>query len=92
MQHSLKLGGTSYHFKRVKVSGTTPYWKAWVFEEVDVFYKESVLLVFEEVDVFYKESVLLVYEEVDVFYKESVFLVHLYMGEWDIVVWGSYVF
>jgi hypothetical protein len=74
MQHSLKLGGTNYHFKRVKVSGTTPYWKAWVFEEVDVFYKESVFLVFEEVDVFYKESVL---------------LVHLYMGEWDIVVWGS---
>jgi hypothetical protein len=51
-----------------------------------------VFLVFEEVDVFYKESVLLVYEEVDVFYKESVLLVHLYMGEWDIVVWGSYVF
>jgi len=24
----LKSGGTKYHFKRVKVSGTTPYWKA----------------------------------------------------------------
>ena len=28
MQHSLKLGGTNYHFKWVKVSGTAPYWKA----------------------------------------------------------------
>ena len=27
MQHSLKLGGTNYHFKRVKESGTAPYWK-----------------------------------------------------------------
>jgi len=25
MQHSLKLGGTNYHFKWVKVPGTTPY-------------------------------------------------------------------
>jgi hypothetical protein len=24
-QQSLKLGGTNYHFKRVKVPGTTPY-------------------------------------------------------------------
>ena len=24
----LKLGGTKYHFKRVKLPGTTPYWKA----------------------------------------------------------------
>ena len=29
MQQSLKLGGTNYHFKWVKVPGTTPYWKAW---------------------------------------------------------------
>ena len=27
MQHSLKLGGTNYHFKRVNESGTAPYWK-----------------------------------------------------------------
>ena len=26
-QHSLKLGGTNYHFKWVKVPGTSPYWK-----------------------------------------------------------------
>jgi hypothetical protein len=25
---SLKSGGTNYHFKWVKVPGTTPYWKA----------------------------------------------------------------
>jgi hypothetical protein len=25
MQHSLKLGGTKYYFKWVKVPGTTPY-------------------------------------------------------------------
>ena len=30
MQHSLKLGGTNYHFKWVKVPGTTTYWKAWI--------------------------------------------------------------
>ena len=29
MQHSLKLGGTNYHFKWVKVPGTAPYLKAW---------------------------------------------------------------
>ena len=29
MQHSLKLGGTNYHFKWVKVPGIAPYWKAW---------------------------------------------------------------
>jgi hypothetical protein len=32
MQQSLKLGGTNYHFKLVKVqnvAGTAPYWKAW---------------------------------------------------------------
>ena len=28
MQHSLKLGGTNYHFKQIKVPGTAPYWKA----------------------------------------------------------------
>ena len=28
MQHSLKLGGTNYHSKWVKLLGTTPYWKA----------------------------------------------------------------
>jgi hypothetical protein len=28
IQHSLKSGGTKYHFRRVKVPGTTPYWKA----------------------------------------------------------------
>jgi hypothetical protein len=27
-QQSLKLGGTNYHFKWVKISGTTPYWKS----------------------------------------------------------------
>jgi hypothetical protein len=25
MQHSLKLGGTDYHFMWVKVTGTAPY-------------------------------------------------------------------
>ena len=29
MQHSLKLGGTNYHSKWVKLLGITPYWKAW---------------------------------------------------------------
>jgi hypothetical protein len=29
MQHSLKLGGTNYHFKWVKAPSTTPFWKAW---------------------------------------------------------------
>ena len=28
-QQSLKLGGTNYHFKWVKVPGTAPYSKAW---------------------------------------------------------------
>ena len=28
MQHSVKLGGTNYHFKWVKVPGTAGYWKA----------------------------------------------------------------
>jgi hypothetical protein len=28
IQYSLKLGGTKYHLKRVKVPGTAPYWKA----------------------------------------------------------------
>ena len=28
MQHSLKSGGTKDHFRRVKVPGTAPYWKA----------------------------------------------------------------
>jgi len=27
MHQSLKLGGTNYHFKWVKVYGTAPYWK-----------------------------------------------------------------
>jgi hypothetical protein len=31
MQHSLKLGGTNYHFKWGKVPGTAPYWKAWLY-------------------------------------------------------------
>jgi hypothetical protein len=26
---SLKSGGTKDHFRRVKVPGTAPYWKAW---------------------------------------------------------------
>jgi len=30
MQQSLKLGGTNYHFKWVKVPGTALYWKACV--------------------------------------------------------------
>ena len=30
-QQSLKLWGTNYHFKWVKVPGTTPYWKACLF-------------------------------------------------------------
>jgi hypothetical protein len=29
MQHSLKFGGTNYHFKWVKVPGTAPDWNAW---------------------------------------------------------------
>ena len=29
VQHSLKSGGTRYQIKRVKVPGTTPYWKDW---------------------------------------------------------------
>ena len=29
MQHSLKLGGTNYHFKWVKVPGIATYKKAW---------------------------------------------------------------
>ena len=28
MQHSLKSGGTKDHFRRVKMPGTIPYWKA----------------------------------------------------------------
>jgi hypothetical protein len=31
MQHSLKLGGTNYHFKWGKIPGTAPYWKAWLY-------------------------------------------------------------
>ena len=31
MQHYLKLGGTNFHFKWVKVPGTAPYRKAWQF-------------------------------------------------------------
>jgi hypothetical protein len=30
IQHALKLPGTNYHFKCVKVPDTAPYWKAWV--------------------------------------------------------------
>ena len=33
MQHSLKLGGTNYHFTWVKVPGTAPYRKAWWNED-----------------------------------------------------------
>jgi hypothetical protein len=29
----LKLGGTNYHFRRVKIPGTTPYLKAWVMDK-----------------------------------------------------------
>ena len=29
LKHSLKSGGTKKHFRRVKVPGTTPYWKVW---------------------------------------------------------------
>jgi hypothetical protein len=29
-KHSLKSGGTKNHFRRVKVPGIAPYWKAWV--------------------------------------------------------------
>jgi hypothetical protein len=29
MQHSLKIGGTNYNLKWVKVPGTVPYWKAY---------------------------------------------------------------
>ena len=27
-EYSFKSGGTKYHFKRVKIPGTAPYWKA----------------------------------------------------------------
>jgi hypothetical protein len=30
MQHSLKLRGTNYNFKWVKVPGTAPYWKTYI--------------------------------------------------------------
>jgi len=30
IQHSLKSGDTKDHFRRVKVPGTTPYWKVWI--------------------------------------------------------------
>jgi len=36
MQHSLKLGGTNFHFKWVKVPGTTPYWKACIWYEASL--------------------------------------------------------
>jgi hypothetical protein len=29
----LKLGGTNYHFRRVKIPGTTSYLKAWVMDK-----------------------------------------------------------
>ena len=29
IQHSLKTGGTKYHFRQVKIPGTAPYWKVW---------------------------------------------------------------
>ena len=32
--HSLKSGGTKYHFRKVKVPGTTPYWKACMIQTV----------------------------------------------------------
>jgi hypothetical protein len=31
IQHSWKSGGTKDHFRRVKVPGTAPYWKAWTY-------------------------------------------------------------
>jgi hypothetical protein len=35
---SLKLGGTNYYFKWVKVSGTAHYWKAWLWT---IFFKTA---------------------------------------------------
>ena len=29
IQHSLKSGGTKYHFRQIKVPDTTPHWKTW---------------------------------------------------------------
>jgi len=34
MQQSLKLTGTNYHFKWVKVPGNAPYWKAWSYHVI----------------------------------------------------------
>jgi len=49
MHHSLKLGGTNYHFKWVKITGTVPDWKActiylWLYCSwncVDCLFKDS---------------------------------------------------
>ena len=37
---SLKSGGIKYHFRRVTVTGTTPYWNAWrMLECCNCFFK-----------------------------------------------------
>jgi hypothetical protein len=41
MQQSLKLGGTNYHCKWVKVPGTAPHWKAWSDDMWLAIYKQA---------------------------------------------------